>query len=87
MIARSGLNLIGLNSQSRLVPRRRVLVEDSLLDRLVDRGDGRREKGEGLGRLPLRQKGSKLLDLRAEPSPVGGVDGVASGILPIPFLG
>jgi hypothetical protein len=81
------LQPIGLDCQSRLVSSRRVLVENTLLNRLVDGGDGQGQKSQGLGGFSLRQQSPQLFDLRAQSGPIGGVDLIATGILPIPFLG
>ena len=61
-------------------------MNDALLNRLVDQGDGRAQQRLSLFAIARIDCGAKLLYLSAEPAPVAAVRFVAPVSLPRSFL-
>ena len=60
--------------QARLVASCGVLVEDALVDRLIDCGDGREEELHALALVALGYRVSELLDLGSKVAAVRAID-------------
>ncbi len=63
-----------MTRQARLVASCGVLVEDSLVDRLVDCGNGREEEFYALALVSLGYRVSELLDLGSQVATVCAID-------------
>ena len=63
-----------MTRQARLVASCGVLVEDSLVNRLVDYGNGREEELHALALVSLGYRVSELLDLGSQVAAVCAID-------------